>query len=167
MAAQVLILIGSDSDLPAVRPALEMLREFGIPFDINVSSAHRTPDRTRRLVAEAEAAGAKVIIAAAGGAAHLAGVVAAETTLPVIGVPLDSSPLAGIDALLATAQMPSGIPVATMAVGEWGAANAGVLAARILALSDDRLRSALAEHRERMDRRIEQKAERLRRSLDK
>jgi len=167
MAAQVLILIGSDSDLPAVRPALETLREFGIPFDINVSSAHRTPERTRRLVAEAEAAGAKVIIAAAGGAAHLAGVVAAETTLPVIGVPLDSSPLAGIDALLATAQMPSGIPVATMAVGEWGAANAGVLAARILALSDDRLRSALAEHRERMDRRIEQKAERLRRSLDK
>ena len=167
MAARVLILMGSDSDLPAVRPALETLREFGIPFEINVSSAHRTPDRTRRLVAEAEAAGAQVIIAAAGGAAHLAGMVAAETTLPVIGVPLDSSPLAGIDALLATAQMPSGIPVATMAVGKWGAANAGVLAARILALGDDRLRSALAEHRERMARGVEQKAERLRRSLDK
>ena len=167
MAARVLILMGSDSDLPAVRPALETLREFGIPFEINVSSAHRTPDRTRRLVAEAEAAGAQVIIAAAGGAAHLAGMVAAETTLPVIGVPLDSSPLAGIDALLATAQMPSGIPVATMAVGKWGAANAGVLAARILALADDRLRSALAEHRERMARGVEQKAERLRRSLDK
>lgn len=167
MSAKVLVLLGSNSDLPAMQPAVKILRRFEIPFDINVSSAHRSPERTRRLLYEAVEGGAKVIIAAAGGAAHLPGVLAAETTLPVIGVPLDSSPLKGIDALLSIAQMPPGIPVATMAVGEWGAANAAILAAQILALDDKDLATKLAEYKQELARSVERKAEELRQALEK
>lgn len=166
MSAKVLILMGSDSDMPNMEPAVNTLRKFDVPFEITVSSAHRTPERTRRLLAQAEADGVQVVIGAAGGAAHLPGVIAAETTLPVIGVPLDSSPLQGIDALLAIAQMPPGIPVATMAIGKWGAANAAIMAVQILALSDERLRDALAEHKREMAGEVEAKAERLRRSIE-
>jgi phosphoribosylaminoimidazole carboxylase PurE protein len=165
MNAQVLIILGSDSDLPVMKPALEMLDKFEIAYEVEVSSAHRSPERTRRLVAEAEAAGIESIIAAAGGAAHLAGVVAAQTTLPVIGVPIDSSPLKGIDALLSTAQMPPGIPVATMGVGSWGAANAAILAARIIALSNADVRKRLIKHKGDMAEGVEKKAERLKDNL--
>lgn len=167
MSAQVYVILGSDSDLPAMEPAVEMLIRFKIPFEITVSSAHRSPERTRNLVSGAEREGARVFIAAAGGAAHLAGVIAAETTLPVIGVPLDSSPLKGMDALFSTAQMPPGIPVATMAVGKWGAANAALLAAQILALGDARLRDALSDYKKEMAKGVEGKAERLKRSIKK
>jgi phosphoribosylaminoimidazole carboxylase PurE protein len=167
MAPQVFVILGSDSDLPAMKPAVELLIRFQIPFEITVSSAHRSPHRTRSVVAEAEKNGAQVFIAAAGGAAHLAGVVAAETTLPVIGVPLDSSPLQGMDALLSTAQMPPGIPVAAMAVGKWGAANAAVFAAQILALHDENLRARLVGYKKEMAEGVERKAANLKQSLEK
>ncbi len=166
MPAKVLILMGSDSDMPAMEPAVAMLKRFSVPFEITVSSAHRSPERTRWLLAEAEQKGLQVVIGAAGGAAHLPGVLAAETTLPVIGVPLDSSPLKGIDALLAIAQMPPGIPVATMAVGTWGAANAALLAVQILALSDPALREALVAYKHEMAEGVERKAEKLKLSLE-
>lgn len=165
MTAPILILMGSDSDLPVMQPAVETLEKLSIDFDITVSSAHRSPERTRRLVKHADSGGTKVIIAAAGGAAHLAGVIAAETVLPVIGVPIDSSPLNGIDALLATAQMPPGIPVATMGIGKWGAANAAILAAEILALSDSNVKKRLKQHKVDMADGVELKAERLREKL--
>lgn len=136
---KVAILMGSDSDLPVVEKGIAVLRDYGIPHEVHVYSAHRTPAETADFVSGARAAGFGVIIAAAGMAAHLAGAVAANTTLPVIGIPVSSKNLGGMDALLATVQMPSGIPVATVAVD--GAANAAHLAAEILALSD----SALAE----------------------
>jgi phosphoribosylaminoimidazole carboxylase PurE protein len=167
MAPQVFVILGSDNDLPAMKPTMELLIRFQIPFEITVSSAHRSPRRTRTLVVEAEKNGVKVFIAAAGGAAHLAGVVAAETTLPVIGVPLDSSPLQGMDSLLSTAQMPPGIPVAAMAVGKWGAANAAVLAAQILALHDEQLRARLVEYKKEMAAGVERKAADLKQSLEK
>lgn len=136
-APKVLILMGSDSDWEEMSGARDALREMGIACEVRVSSAHRTPERTQRLVREAEEKGVGVIICGAGAAAHLAGVVAAATTLPVIGVPLaGGSPLEGMDALLSTVQMPGGVPVATVAIGKAGAKNAGYLAARILALSD-------------------------------
>jgi phosphoribosylaminoimidazole carboxylase PurE protein len=137
--AKVLILMGSDSDWDEMKGASEALEELGIPHEIAVASAHRTPDRVAKLATSAHRRGIGVIIAGAGGAAHLAGVVAAHALLPVIGVPLSSTPLAGFDALLATAQMPAGIPVATMAVGKPGARNAGLFAGRILGLSDSRV----------------------------
>ena len=165
MGAKVLILMGSDSDLPMMRPALDTLKKFNIEFDVNVSSAHRTPERTRKLVEEAEAGGAMVIIAAAGGAAHLAGVVAAESTLPVIGVPIDSSPLNGMDALLATAQMPPGIPVATMSIGNWGATNAAILATQIIALSDHDAKAMIKQHKLDMVSGVEKKAAKLKEKL--
>lgn len=165
MSASILILMGSDSDLTVMKPAIEMLEKFGVDFDITVSSAHRSPERTKRLVKQAESGGTKVIIAAAGGAAHLAGVIAAETVMPVIGVPIDSSPLNGIDALLATAQMPPGIPVATMGIGKWGAANAAILAAQIIALSDAALRKKLKQHKVDMADGVEAKAEQLKEKL--
>jgi phosphoribosylaminoimidazole carboxylase PurE protein len=166
MPAKVLILMGSDSDMPAMEPAVKTLKKFNVPFEITVSSAHRSPERTRWLLADAEQKGAQVIIGAAGGAAHLPGVLAAETTLPVIGVPLDSSPLKGIDALMAIAQMPPGIPVATMAVGQWGATNAAILAVQILALNDAELREALVAYKREMAEGVERKAEKLRQSLE-
>ncbi len=131
----VTVVMGSASDWPIMQSAAEMLDRFQVPYEVTISSAHRAPQRTGALARGAAARGVKVIIAGAGGAAHLAGVVAAETTLPVIGVPIDSSSLQGLDALLATVQMPRGVPVATVAIGKAGAANAGVLAAQVVALT--------------------------------
>ena len=158
---KVAIVMGSDSDLPVMQKAAERLKKFKIEFDMTVASAHRSPDRTRSLIKEFENKGVQVIIAGAGGAAHLAGVIAAETILPVIGVPINSSPLQGFDALLATVQMPGGIPVATMAVGEAGAKNAAVLAAQILALSDKEINNRLTEFKKEMALEVEKKAHKI------
>lgn len=162
MAAKVLILLGSKSDAEVMEEAARVLSEFGIPFSMTVTSAHRSPDRTRKIVKQAEKDGCEVIIAGAGAAAHLAGCAAAETLLPVIGVPLASSPLRGIDALLSTVQMPAGIPVATMAVGAAGARNAGYLAAQILGLSDPALRERIRGSRRRMADEVAASAEEIR-----
>ncbi|HYS43132.1 MAG TPA: 5-(carboxyamino)imidazole ribonucleotide mutase [Geobacteraceae bacterium] len=147
---QVLIVMGSDSDLPVMEEAARVLTEFGVPHEIRISSAHRSPQRTAALAAEAADRGIRVIIAGAGMAAHLAGVVAAETVLPVIGVPMGGGALAGVDALYATVQMPGGIPVATMAIGSAGAKNAGIFAVQVLALGNERLTTLLKDYRERM-----------------
>jgi phosphoribosylamine--glycine ligase len=144
------ILMGSDSDLPAMAECARVLDGYGVAYDIRVLSAHRTPDEATAFARAAESRGLKVLVAGAGGSAHLAGVVAAHTTLPVIGVPLAGSPLGGFDALLSTVQMPPGIPVATVGVGPMGAKNAGHLAAAMLALADRGLRARLARQRERM-----------------
>jgi phosphoribosylaminoimidazole carboxylase PurE protein len=144
------ILMGSDSDLPTMQETAKILQDFEVPFEIRVCSAHRTPDRVARYAREAEARGLQVLVAGAGGAAHLAGVLAAHVTLPVIGVPMDSGPLGGLDALLSTVQMPGGVPVATVAIGRAGARNAGLLAIQILALRDSRLKGKLDEYRNRM-----------------
>jgi phosphoribosylaminoimidazole carboxylase PurE protein len=143
----VAILMGSDSDLPVMSGCVKVLEQYGIGYDIRVLSAHRSPEEAARFSREAEANGFRVIVCGAGGAAHLAGAVAAHSTLPVIGVPLASSPLSGFDALLSTVQMPPGIPVATVGVGPMGAANAGHLAASIMALSDPELRDRLKAKR--------------------
>ncbi len=143
--------MGSDSDLPVMAGCARVLAEYRIPYQVRVLSAHRTPDEATRFAREAAAQGLRLIVAGAGGAAHLAGLVAAHTTLPVIGVPLASSPLSGFDALLSTVQMPPGVPVATVGVGPMGAANAGHLAAGILALSDANLAQKLVERRQRMN----------------
>ena len=140
---KVLILTGSKNDIVEFKPTAELLDQFQIPYQMRVSSAHRNPDRTRRLAKQAEKRGIKVIIAAAGMAAHLAGVVASLTPLPVIGVPLGNSYFKGTDSFLATLQMPAGTPVATVAVGSQGAKNAAILAAQILALSDEKLKKRL------------------------
>ena len=160
--ARVLILLGSDSDHPVLQEAEDFLKKTGVPYELRVSSAHRSPERTRRLVAEAEASGVHVFICAAGMAAHLAGVVASETTRPVIGVPIDASPLAGLDALLSTVQMPPGVPVATVAIGKAGARNAAVLACQILALADPDLALRLLSLKEEMAKTVEHKDEVLR-----
>ena len=147
--ARVAILMGSASDWDTMKPAADVLAELGVASDVLVISAHRTPARHHDYVTKAEANGIEVFIAGAGSAAHLAGVTAALTLLPVLGVPIDSSPLQGLDALLATVQMPGGIPVGTLAIGKAGAKNAGLLAAAILARKDPAVRSALARFRER------------------
>lgn len=144
------ILMGSDSDLPTMQEAAKILDEFGVPFELRICSAHRTPEKLVRYAREAEGRGLRVLIAGAGGAAHLAGVLAAHVTLPVIGVPVESGPLNGLDALLSTVQMPGGVPVATVAIGRAGARNAALLAIQILALSDARLKGKLTDHRARM-----------------
>ncbi len=144
------ILMGSDSDLPTMQEATKILEEFGVPFEMRICSAHRTPERLVRYAREVEGRGLQVLIAGAGGAAHLAGALAAQVTLPVIGVPVESGPLNGLDALLSTVQMPGGVPVATVAIGRAGARNAALLAIQILALSDSRLKGKLTEHRARM-----------------
>ncbi|HSD52069.1 MAG TPA: 5-(carboxyamino)imidazole ribonucleotide mutase [Candidatus Methylomirabilis sp.] len=144
------ILMGSDSDLPTMQEAAKILEEFGVPFELRICSAHRTPERLVRYAREAEGRGLRVLIAGAGGAAHLAGALAAHVTLPVIGVPVESGPLNGLDALLSMVQMPGGVPVATVAIGRAGARNAALLAVQILALSDTRLRGKLSDHRARM-----------------
>jgi phosphoribosylaminoimidazole carboxylase PurE protein len=144
------ILMGSDSDLTVMAEAARALKDFGIPFEITVASAHRSPRRTSDYVRAARERGLKVLIAGAGAAAHLAGVVAAETTLPVIAVPIDCTPLQGLDALLAMVQMPAGIPVATMAIGPAGARNAGILAVQILAISDSGLTGRLDKYKEEL-----------------
>jgi len=148
---QVLILMGSDSDLAVMQEAADVLDRFGVRYEIRISSAHRCPDRTAALAGGAEARGIRAIIAGAGMAAHLAGVVAAATTLPVIGVPMPGGALNGVDALYATVQMPGGIPVATMAIGRAGAKNAGLFAVQILALTDDQLAQALKDYRREME----------------
>ena len=158
---QVLILMGSDSDAPIMKGAADVLREFGISCEMTVASAHRSPARVQRLLAEAPERGVQIFIVGAGAAAHLAGMVAAHTAKPVIGVPIDSSPLLGLDALLSTVQMPPGVPVATVAVGKAGAVNAGVLAAQILALGDTALAARLAAYKAKLADKVEQAAERL------
>jgi phosphoribosylaminoimidazole carboxylase PurE protein len=155
------ILMGSDSDLPTMGEAAKVLREFAIPFEIHVSSAHRTPDRVIRFARDAEKRGFRVLIAGAGGAAHLAGVTAAHTLLPVIGVPMEGGALHGMDALLSTVQMPGGIPVATVAIGKPGARNAGLLAVQILALTDPGLRRDLLASRRRMSAQVAEKDRQL------
>ena len=163
----VAILMGSDSDLPVMAEAARTLDEFEVPREVIVTSAHRTPERTVRYVRGAKARGLRVIIAGAGGAAHLAGVVAAHTTLPVIGVPLASSDLAGLDALLATVQMPPGIPVGTVAIGKGGARNAALLAVSILAISDRSLASRLERFRRNMAAEVEARSRRAPAALAK
>ncbi|HYA03481.1 MAG TPA: 5-(carboxyamino)imidazole ribonucleotide mutase [Syntrophobacteria bacterium] len=160
------IVMGSDSDLSVMGEALDTLARFDIPAEITVASAHRSPQRVAAYAHGAAHRGLKVIIAGAGGAAHLAGVLAAETTLPVIGIPIGSSPLGGWDALLATVQMPAGVPVATMAIGKAGARNAAVLAAQILALNDTRLQEHLRRHKLELADEVDMKAEELRRKLE-
>lgn len=159
------ILMGSDSDLPVLEGAFEVLQKFHVPFEAAVLSAHRTPDHAARYAETAAARGLKVLIAAAGWAAHLAGVVASKTTLPVIGVPVDSSPLKGMDALLSTVQMPPGVPVAAMAIGKGGARNAALFAVQILALSDQALAQALRRSKEEMVSEVLVKNEKIEASL--
>src|SRR6186713_1134198 len=157
----VLILMGSDSDAAVMSAAGEALTEFGIACEMTVASAHRSPERVMRLVSEAPGRGVKVFIVGAGAAAHLAGVVAAHTTLPVIGVPIDSSALKGLDALLSTVQMPPGVPVATVAIGKPGATNAGVLAAQMIALADPAVAVRLEMYKIKLAEKVEAAARRL------
>ena len=158
----VAVLMGSDSDLPVMEATLEVLGNFELRYEVRVSSAHRTPDATRAYVKDAEARGCAVFVAAAGMAAHLAGAVAALTTRPVIGVPIDAGPLSGLDALLSTVQMPGGIPVATVAIGKAGAKNAGYLAAQILALGDSALSDRISDERRRQSEAVLAKDAKLR-----
>jgi phosphoribosylaminoimidazole carboxylase PurE protein len=162
---RVSIVMGSDSDLDVMREAAKVLEEFGIEYEIDVTSAHRSPDRTADYARKAAARGIRVIIAGAGGAAHLAGAIAAHTSLPVIGVPIPSSSLQGLDSLLATVQMPAGIPVATVAIGKPGATNAGILAVQILGLSSDPLARKLAAHKEKLANSVDEKSRKLKITL--
>ena len=157
----VLILMGSDSDAPVMQAAVDVLREFDVPCEMTVASAHRSPERVMRLVSEAPGRGVRLFIVGAGAAAHLGGVVAAHTTLPVIGVPIDSSALKGMDALLSTVQMPPGVPVATVSIGKPGATNAGVLAVQMLALADASLADRLTQYKKKLADKVEQAAARL------
>ncbi len=159
------IIMGSDSDLSVMAEAAETLKQFGVPCEVDVTSAHRSPARTSEYARTAIARGLKAIIVGAGGAAHLAGVVAAETTLPVLAVPIASTALQGFDSLLATVQMPAGVPVACLAIGKSGATNAAILAVEILALSDPALAKKLAEHKEKLTRSVAEKSEKVRREF--
>jgi phosphoribosylamine--glycine ligase len=158
---EVLILMGSDSDAPVMQAAVDALKDFGISSEMTVASAHRSPARVIRLVEEAPGRGVKIFIVGAGAAAHLGGVVAAHTTLPVIGVPIDSSALKGLDALLATVQMPPGVPVATMAIGKAGATNAGIMAAQILGVADQAMATKLAAYKKKLADKVEAAAAKL------
>ena len=158
---KVLIMMGSDSDLPIMEEAKKALDGFGVSSRITVASAHRSPERAIKLASEARDSGIEVIIAGAGMAAHLAGVLAAKTTLPVIGVPIDCPPLNGMDALLSTVQMPGGIPVASMAIGKAGAKNAGIFAAEILSIKYPEIAAKLADFRKEMAEGVEQKAKKV------
>lgn len=158
---KVAVLMGSDSDMKVMEGALEVLRSFNIPYEVKILSAHRVPEDVASYAKTADVRGIKVIIAGAGWAAHLAGAIAANTILPVIGVPIESSPLQGLDALLSTVQMPPGIPVATVAIGKGGAKNAAFLAAEILALEDNSLREKLMDYRKKMREEILRKNEEL------
>lgn len=148
MTSPVAVLMGSDSDLPHLEGCIAILKDFGIEPTVRVLSAHRTPDDLAQFVRDAEEQGYKVLIAAAGCAAHLAGAVAAQTILPVIGVPMPGSPLSGMDALLSTVQMPAGIPVATMAIGKAGGSNAALFALEILALQNGEIRQKMKDFRQ-------------------
>jgi phosphoribosylamine--glycine ligase len=161
MRIDALILMGSDSDAAVMAGARDVLRELGLASEMTVASAHRSPARVLRLVEEAPRRGVKVFIVGAGAAAHLAGVVAAHTTLPVIGVPIDSSALNGLDALLSTVQMPPGVPVATVAIGKPGATNAGVLAAQMMALADSALAQRLVEYKKKLAEKVEAAAKKV------
>jgi phosphoribosylaminoimidazole carboxylase PurE protein len=161
--ATVAIVMGSDSDLGIMTETARTLQALEIPFELEIASAHRSPKRAAEFARSAATRGIRVIVAGAGGAFHLAGVVAAETVLPVIAVPLGSSPLAGWDALLAAVQMPGGVPVGVMAVGKAGAVNAAIFAAQILAASDSEIRARLEQLKEKMARDVEEKSARLKR----
>ncbi len=161
----VSIVMGSDSDLEIMKEAGKSLDDFGIAYEIDVTSAHRSPDRTAEYARNAAGRGIKVIIAGAGGAAHLAGVIAAHTTLPVIGVPIPATSLNGMDSLLATVQMPAGIPVATVAIGKPGATNAGILAAQMIALADADVAKKMTSHKEKLAKGVEEKSKKLKASL--
>jgi phosphoribosylaminoimidazole carboxylase PurE protein len=163
----VSIVMGSDSDLDIMREAASALEGFGITYEIDVTSAHRSPDRTADYARNAASRGIRVIIAGAGGAAHLAGVIAAHTTLPVIGVPISATSLNGMDSLLATVQMPAGIPVATVAIGKPGATNAGILAAQILGIADSAISQRLVAHKEKLAKGVEEKSQKLQSTLGK
>src|SRR5713226_7777211 len=158
----VSIVMGSDSDLEIMRETGKALEELGIAYEIDVTSAHRSPDRTADYARQAGGRGIRVIVAGAGGAAHLAGMIAAHTTLPVIGVPIPSTSLQGMDSLLATVQMPAGIPVATVAIGKPGATNAGILAAQMIALGNAAVGKKLEAHKEKLARGVEEKSKKLR-----
>ncbi len=158
LAPKVGIVMGSDSDIGVMEESAAVLKKFGVPFQMTVASAHRSPERAKEFAASAKARGMKVIIAGAGHAAHLAGVMAAHTTLPIIGVPIDSSCLQGLDSLLSTVQMPPGIPVATVSIGKSGARNAGILAVQMLALSEPELEKELEIFKQDMAKQVEKKA---------
>lgn len=153
----VSIIMGSDSDLPVMMEAKKILDEYAVPGDVRILSAHRSPDDAARFAKSARKKGLKVIIAGAGAAAHLAGVVASHTTLPVIGVPMDTKELKGVDSLFSTVQMPAGIPVATVAIGRSGAKNAAILALEILGVTDKRIEKKLAAHKAAMAEGVRQK----------
>jgi phosphoribosylaminoimidazole carboxylase PurE protein len=155
------IIMGSDSDLPTMQETANILKRFEIPYEIGVYSAHRSPHRTAEYVRSARDRGLKLIIAGAGSSAHLAGVTAAETTIPVIGVPIDSSPLSGFDALMSTVQMPPGVPVATMGVGKSGATNAGIFAVQVLALSDEGLMKKFSDYKEQLEKAVAEKSRKV------
>lgn len=146
--------MGSDSDLPTMEHAIKIIEEFSIPYEVKIISAHRTPDLMYEYAESAKSRGIKVIIAGAGGAAHLPGMTAAKTILPVIGVPIESKSLNGIDSLLSIVQMPKGVPVATVAIGNPGAANAGILAAEIIGLFDDDIQKKIQEKRKNIEKKI-------------
>lgn len=157
----VSVVMGSDSDLPIMKEAMILLKQFEIPYEVILTSAHRTPERTSEFAKGAAGRGIRVIIVGAGAAAHLAGIIASQTALPVIGVPIDSTSLGGLDALLSTVQMPGGIPVATMSVGKAGARNAALMAARILALGDRGLAKKLKGYSEKMAADVKDKQKKL------
>ena len=157
----VSVVMGSDSDLPIMTEATKVLEEFGVEYELILTSAHRAPERTTKLATSAKKRGVKVIIVGAGAAAHLAGVIASQTPLPVIGVPIDATSLQGLDALLSTVQMPGGIPVATMAIGKAGAKNAALFAVRILALEDKAILEKLSAYIDKMARDVEKKQENI------
>jgi phosphoribosylaminoimidazole carboxylase PurE protein len=158
------LVMGSDSDLPILEETTKVLKTFNIPYELTITSAHRSPKKTIKYAQEATKRGIEVIIAGAGGAAHLAGVIAAHTLVPVLGVPIDSSPLKGLDSLLSTVQMPGGVPVAAMAIGKAGAKNAGIFAAQILALKHPEIKKALEDYRSHMTREVETKDKALKKS---
>jgi 5-(carboxyamino)imidazole ribonucleotide mutase len=159
------IVMGSDSDLPVMSESAATLRKFGVPFEVEVTSAHRSPARTTEYARSARDRGLRVVVVGAGGAAHLAGVIAAETTLPVIGVPMATTALAGVDSLLSTVQMPGGVPVACTAIGKPGAVNAAIFAVEILAATDANLARKLEEHKESLARSVAEKSEKIRREF--
>jgi 5-(carboxyamino)imidazole ribonucleotide mutase len=161
VTVSVTVFLGSESDFDVIEGGLDILKDFGVPFTLEVTSAHRSPERTLRLIEEAEARGTAVFIAVAGKAAHLAGVVAAHTVRPVIGVPVEGGALAGMDALFSTVQMPKGIPVAAVALGKAGGANAALLAVEILAVGDAGLRDKLVAYRKKMAEKVEANSRKL------
>jgi phosphoribosylaminoimidazole carboxylase PurE protein len=165
MGKEIGIILGSDSDFPYMEKGIQLLREFNIPFEIEVSSAHRTPERTIELVRDFEAQGIRVIIAAAGGAAHLPGIIAAHTLLPVLGVPITSA-LSGLDSLYSIVQMPGGIPVAAFSIGNSGGVNSVLFAVEILALNDPEMKKKLIHFRENQQNSVKEKSRRLKEKID-